>query len=122
MKFTMHAGVFAVAALWALPLAAAEIEGEWSLTADECDEMRVVYADDGSNPTLVNADGDWTEVSEPTTWEKDGDTLVVSTEARTDTWEITELSDERLEMVNQSASAEEEGAGEASFHRCPPRD
>lgn len=122
MKFPIPICVIVAGMLWALPAAAAEVQGEWSLSPDQCDEMRVVYAADGSNPTVVNADGDWVEVSEPTTWERDGDILVVSTEARTDTWEITNLTGDRLEMVNQSETAAEHGAGEASFHRCPPRD
>lgn len=122
MKLTMRVCAIMAGALWALPAAAAELQGEWSLSPDECDEMRVVYAADGSNSTLVNADGDWVEVSEPTTWEFDGEVLMVTTEARQDTWDVTMLSDERLEMVNRSESAAEHGAGEASFHRCPPRD
>lgn len=100
---------------------AAELVGEWSLGSGQCDEMRVVYTADGENPTVVNADGDWVEVSEPTTYEFDGTNLVVETEVRRDIWEVTTLTEDRLEMVNQDPEAAEHGAGEASFVRCGSR-
>ena len=103
------------------PLLAAELVGEWSLSQDECDEMRVIYTADGDNPTKVNAAGDWVEVSEPTTYEFDGENLVVETAARRDAWTVTTLTENRLEMVNQDPDAAEHGAGEASFVRCGPR-
>lgn len=100
---------------------AAELAGEWSVSTADCDEMRVVYTTQGENPTLVNADGDWIEVSEPTTYEFDGETLFVETDRRRDAWTVTTLTGDRLEMVNQDPEAAEHGAGEASFVRCPPR-
>lgn len=99
---------------------AQEVVGEWSNESGNCDEMRVIYEENGDHPTVVNANGEWVEVSE-NTWERDGDVVYVSTDTRTDAWDIVELTDEYLHMVNQDPEAEEYGVGETELYRCPPR-
>ncbi len=107
-------------ALFAPFAMSADVVGEWSNEPDNCDDMRVVYAEDGHNPTLVNADGDWVEVSE-SSWERDDNLLYVQTGARQDVWDIERLDDEELHLVNQDPEAADHGAGEARFYRCDPR-
>lgn len=102
------------------PALAQEVTGEWSTDADACGEMRVVYAEDGSHPTEVNADGEWVVVNE-STWERDGDVLHVTTQGRTESWDIVHLDAERMELVNQDPEAEELDAGRSELFRCEPR-
>ncbi|MFU8830684.1 MAG: hypothetical protein ACNA7J_00890 [Wenzhouxiangella sp.] len=117
---------FAIPIISAITLASvavfgAELIGEWSNDPDNCDEMRVIYAEDGSNPTKIKAGGEWVEVSEGTTWEREGDELYVQTGARVDTWTIAQLDEQALHLVNQDPEAAEFGVGEAQFYRCDPR-
>lgn len=94
--------------------------GEWSNDPGSCDELRIVYGDDGQHPTEINADGEWVVVNE-STWEREGDVVYVTTEGRTEAWDIVHLDDETARLVNQDEGAEELGAGESEIHRCPPR-
>ena len=99
---------------------AADLVGEWSNEPDNCDEMRVIYGADGDHPTKINAAGDWVVVNEAT-FERDGDVVSVTQDGRTDFWDIVELDDERVHMVNQDPEAEEFGVGETELFRCEPR-
>lgn len=105
---------------FALPVLAADLVGEWSTEPNNCDELRVIYSADGAHPTKVNAGGEWVVVNE-STWERDGDVILVTTGARTDAWDIVELDEERLHLANQDPEAAEHGAAESELYRCEPR-
>lgn len=109
-----------VAAAFPATVLAADVVGEWSNEPGNCDEMRVTYAEDGNHPTEINAGGEWVVVNEAT-WERDGDVVHVTQDGRTDSWDIVELDEEHLYMVNQDPEAEEYGVGETELYRCPPR-
>lgn len=108
--------------LLAAPVAglAQTLVGEWSNDPDSCDELRIVYGEDGDHPTEINADGEWVVVNE-STWEREDDVVYVTTEGRTEAWDIVHLDDESARLVNQDEGAEELGAGEREIYRCPSR-
>lgn len=118
MRMLMTAGL--LTAMLPATVLAQELVGEWSNDPDNCDEMRIIYRENGEHPTEVNADGDWVVVNE-STWERAGDVVYVTTEGRTEAWDIEHLDEERAHLVNQDPAADELGAGEREIHRCPPR-
>lgn len=105
-----------------LPVAALaqELVGEWSNDPDNCEKMRILYKENGDHPTEINADGNWVVVNEGT-WERDGDVISVTTDGRTEAWDIEHLGEERAHLVSQDPAAEDLGAGEREIYRCPPR-
>jgi hypothetical protein len=96
---------------------AAELKGEWANSADECDQLRTVYADGGEHLTKMNVEGNWQLINE-SLWERNGDDLYITTDGHVAEWVIDKLDGEELHLVNQDPEAEELGVGEARFVRC----
>lgn len=99
---------------------AAELTGEWANEPNECDQMRVIYADDGQHLTKINVEGIWQLINE-NEWYREGDEVFIRSPAHVAEWTIERLDEEELHMVNQDPEAVELGAGEAQFYRCDPR-
>ena len=112
--------IVSLAFLFPVGAMAADLVGEWSNEPENCDEMRILYTEEGEHPTKINADGNWVVVNEAT-WQRDGDVVAVTQDGRTDFWDIVELDDERVHMVNQDPEAEEFGVAETELYRCDPR-
>jgi|GEM_PF-4631128 len=98
-----------------------QLAGEWSNEPGNCDELRIVYGEDGRHPTEIQADGEWVIVNE-SLWKRDGEVVEVTTDGQTETWQIDHLDDERAVLINQDDQARELGAGEVELFRCPPRE
>lgn len=107
----------AAALLAAAPLAAQELVGEWSTSAGKCSEMRVIYTADGATRTVINADGDWTPVSEGTYEQADG-AVTLHTPDGSRTLTIDELSADTLVLINDNPAAVEAGAERSEYVRC----
>lgn len=101
-------------------LHAQTLVGEWSTSTDKCAEMRVIYADNGDTRTLIKAGDEWTPVSEGG-YERDGDAVRMNTADGSQTLTVAKLTADELVLINDSAGAEEAGAGRSAYVRCPDR-
>lgn len=99
---------------------AEELVGEWANDPDECDQMRVIYVDDGDHLTKIYAGDEWQIVNE-SEWERDGDDVFITTSGHVAAWTIEKLDNDEMHLVNQDPEAEELGVAEARFFRCDPR-